>query len=194
VRIIAACAFAFFATSAVAENLVIDDASIQYTYSFDTRGPLHSCALATTMAKAPIVIKLTAAFITDDAKPKDNDLTVTYVVDAFFVGAADKNSKLEPKQVKVVGARIISDIFNSDLHAVRNVDKDLGASYNISSEGSIGPFTNVLTIRGIYTLAVEFEDHTNVIVNVKETPDIFSPGEKWNKCSIAIIQHQPPPP
>jgi hypothetical protein len=193
VRIVAACALAFFATSAVAENLVVDDARIQYTYSFDVRGPLHFCDLATTMAKAPMVIKLTAAFITDDTKPKDKDLTVAYIVEAFVVGAPKGSNNLESKQIKVVAGRIISDIFNSDLHAVRNVDKDLGASYTIPSEGSLALFSNVLTIRGAYTLAVDFENNSSLIVNVRPTPDIFSPSEKWNKCSIAIMQHRSPP-
>lgn len=191
-RIIAACVLAFFATSAVAENLVIDDARVQYTYSFDTRGPLHFCDLATTMAKAPMVIKLTAAFITDDTKPKDKDLTVAYIVEAFVVGAPKGSNKLESKQIKVVAGRIISDIFNSDLHAVRNVDKDLGASYTIPSEGSLALFTNVLTIRGAYTLAVDFENNSSLIVNVTPTPEIFGPSEKWNLCSIAIMEHRPP--
>jgi hypothetical protein len=192
VRIVVTCALAFFATSAVAENLVMDDARVQYTYSFETRGPLHFCDLATVMAKAPMVIKLTAAFITDDTKPKDkDDLTVSYIVEAFVVRAGN-NSQLESKPVKVVAGRIISNIFNSDLHATKNIDKDLGASYNIPSEGSLALFTNVLTLRGAYKLAVEFEDHTSLIVNVRPTPEIFDASEKWNKCSIAIMQHQPP--
>jgi hypothetical protein len=193
VRIITVCALAFFATSAVAENLVIDDARVQYTYSTDTRGPLHFCDLATTMMKAPMVIKLTAAFITDDTKQKDKDLTVAYIVEAFVIDAAKDSDKMEPHQIKVAAGRIISDIFNSDLHAIRNVDKGLGASYNITSEGSLALFTNVLTIRGIYTVAVDFENNSSLIVNVKPTPEIFKPAEKWNKCSIAIMQHQPPP-
>jgi len=193
VRIIAACAIAFFATSATAENLVINDARVQYTYWTDTRGPLHFCDLATTMIKAPMVVKLTAAFITDDTKPKDKDLTVAYIVEAFVVGAPKGSDKLESKEIKVVAGRIISDIFNSDLHAVRNVDKGLGASYTIPSEGSLALFENVLTIRGAYTLAVDFQNNASLIVNVKPTPEIFGPSEKWNKCSIAIMQHQPPP-
>ena len=114
-RIIAACAIAVFATSAVAENLVMDDARIQYSYTYETLGSRHSCNFATVMGKAPMVIKLTAALITDDAKPKDQDITTMYVVEAFVVGAPKGSNKLEPKQIKVVGGRIISDIFNSDL-------------------------------------------------------------------------------
>jgi hypothetical protein len=191
VRIVVTCALAFFATSAVAENLVMDDARVQYTYSFETRGPLHFCDLATVMAKAPMVIKLTAAFITDDTKPKDKDLTVTYIVEAFVVRAGN-NSQLESKQVKVTAGRIISDIFNSDLHATKNFDRDLGASYNIPSEGSLALFTNLITIRGAYTLAFELENHSSLIVNVKPTQEIFDASEKWNKCSIALMQHQLP--
>ena len=191
-RIIAACILAFFATSAVAENIVMDDAHIQYTYSFDTREPLHFCDLATTMAKPPIVVKLTAAFITDDTKPKENDLSAMYIVEAFIVGTPKGSNKMESKQIKVVAGRIISNTFNSDLHASKNIDKDLGASYAIPSEASLMLFTNVLTIPGIYTLAVDLENNTSVIVNVKPTPEIFGPSEKWNKCSIAIMQHQLP--
>jgi hypothetical protein len=191
VRIIAACALAFFATGAVAENLVMDDPSVQYTYSFETRGPLHFCDFATIMGKGPILIKLTAAFITDDTKPKDEDLTVGYIVEAF-AAAVDENSQLKSKQVKVVSGRIISDIFNSDLMASKAVDKDLGATYTIPSEGSLALFMNLLTIRGAYSLAVEFENNSSLIINVKPTPEIFNPANKWNACSIAVMQHQRP--
>src|SRR5947209_3967912 len=191
-RIIAACMVALFATSAVAENLVIDNARGQYTYSYHARGPLHFCDLATTIANAPIVIKLTAAFITDDTKPKDRDLSVMYLVEAFLVRAPKGSNKLESKQVKVVAGRIVSDIFNSDLHASKNVDKDMGASYAITSEGSLALFTNVLTIRGAYTLAIELENNSSLTVNVKPTPEISDPSEKWNKCSIAMMEHRPP--
>jgi hypothetical protein len=99
---------------------------------------------------------------------------------------------LESKQVKVTAGRIISDIFNSDLHATKNFDRDLGASYNIPSEGSLALFTNLITIRGAYTLAFELENHSSLIVNVKPTQEIFDASEKWNKCSIALMQHQLP--
>jgi hypothetical protein len=61
-----------------------------------------------------------------------------------------------------------------------------------SSNSIIALFTNVLTIRGEYKLAVEFENDTSLIVNVKPTPEIFKPAEKWNLCSIAIIEYRPP--
>jgi hypothetical protein len=48
----------------------------------------------------------------------------------------------------VVAGRIISDIFNSDIHASKNVDKDLGASYNITSEGSLALFTKATISSG----------------------------------------------
>jgi hypothetical protein len=35
-RILAACAFAFLATCAVAEGLVLDDVRVQYSYTFET--------------------------------------------------------------------------------------------------------------------------------------------------------------
>jgi hypothetical protein len=191
-RIIAACAaLAFFATGAMAENIVIDDPRIQYNYSFETLGSRHFCDFATVVAKAPMVIKLTAAFITDDAKPKNQDLTVAYIVEAFVAGVG-KNSQLESKQVKVITGRIISDIFHSDLHASKNVDKDLGASYNITSEGSFALFTGLMTTGGPYILSVEFKDHSTITVNVKPTPEIFDASEKWNQCGIAIMEHQPP--
>jgi hypothetical protein len=191
-RILAACVFALFATCAVAENLVLKDARIQYIYTSNTLGSRHFCDLATTMSKVPMVIKLTAAFVTDDAKPEDNNLTVAYIVEAFVIGPG-KNGKLEPHEVKVVAGRIISDIFNSDLHATKNVDKDLGASYNIPSEGSLSLFMNVMTIRGAYQLAVDFENNSSLIVDVKPTPQILDAGEKWNKCSIALMEHRTPP-
>ena len=191
-RIIAACILAFFATRAGAENLVMNDAHVQYTYSFSTHGPFHFCDFATTMAKAPMVIKLTAAFITDDTKPKDKDATVAYIVEAFIVGTPKGSNKLESKQIKVVAGRIISGIFNSDLHAVRNVDKNFGASYTIQSLDSLALFTNVLALTGAYTLAVDFENNSSVIVKVTPTPDIFGPSGKWSACSVAIMEHRPP--
>ncbi len=190
-RIIAACAFAFFATEAMAESIVIDDARVQYAYSFETRGPLHFCDLATTLIKAPMVVKLTAAFVTDGTKPKDNDLTVAYIVEAFAVGTPKGSAKIEPHQVKVVAGRIISSIFNTGLNAVKNTDNGLGASYNITSEGSLALFTNVLTIQGDYTLGVDFEKNSSLIFNVKPTPEIFDASDKWNKCSIALMEHRP---
>jgi hypothetical protein len=194
VRIIATCAFAFFATTAMAENLVMDHPAIHYGYTYEMLGSRHFCDLATVMAKAPMMIKLTAAFVTDDAKPKDQNVTVAYIVEAFVVRAA-KNSQMESKQVKVIAGRIISDRFNSDLHASKNVDRDLGASYNIPSEG-LALFTSLMTVEGAYTLAVEFENHSSLIVKVRPTADSFADSfdatEKWTKCSIAIMQHQQP--
>jgi hypothetical protein len=189
VRIIAACALGFFATSAVAENLVLNDPIIHYGYTFETRGSLHFCDFSTAMVKPPLplFIKLTAAFITDDKKPRDHDTTVMYIVEA----AADVKPSLETKDIKVLAGRIISDIFHSDLMATKNTDKDLGASYTISSEGPLALFMSTIRL-GKYSLAVDFENNASLIVNVKPTPDIFEPSEKWNKCSIAIMQHQQP--
>ena len=93
-RIFVTCALALFASAAMAENIVLDNPSIKYTYSFQTLGSRHFCDFATVMAKAPMVIKLTGAFVTDDTKPKDNDLTVSYIVEAFFVRVGN-NSQLE---------------------------------------------------------------------------------------------------
>jgi hypothetical protein len=190
-RVLHACMLALFATYAAAEDLILDDARVQYDYTFETLGSRHFCDLATTLSKAPVVIKLTAAFITDDAKPKDKDLTVGYIVEAFVVGS-DKGGKLTPRQVKVVTGRIISDIFHSDLYATKNVDKDLGASYTIPSESSLALFMNVLTIRGIYQLAVDFENNWSLVINVKPTLRILDTSEKWNKCSLALMEHRSP--
>lgn len=193
VRIIAACALGFLATGARAESpIIVADARTNYSYTYETRGSLHFCDLATVMAKAPVLIKLTAAFITDDTKPKDNDLTVAYIVEAFVVGAAKGSNKLEPKQVKVVKGRIISNIFNSDLHASKNVDKDLSASYNINSEGALALFTSIVSVIGKYDLAVDFEDNSSLVVRVKPTSEISDAATKWNECSIAIMEHRSP--
>jgi hypothetical protein len=187
-RLVAASVLALFATSAIAENIVMDDPSIKYVYTYETLGSRHFCDLATVIAKAPLAIKLTSAFVTDDAKPKTQDVTVVYIVDAFIVRVG-KNSQLEFKQVKVVAGRIISDVFRSDLHAMKNIDRYLGASYTIRSEGSVGLF---LMLRGAYALAVEFENSPTLTVDVRPTAEILDPSEKWTKCSIAIMEHRPP--
>ena len=138
-----------------------------------------------------MMIKLTAAFIADDAKPKDKNVTVAYIVEAFVVGPG-KNGQLENHELKVVAGRIISDIFNSDLHATKNNDKDLGASYNIPNEASLQSFTNVVSMPHAYTLAVNFENNGELIVNVKPTPEQLTEGMKWNKCSIGLMEHRSP--
>jgi hypothetical protein len=182
---------ACFATSAVADNLVINDPSIQYAYTYQKLGARHFCDLATVMAKAPIVIKLTAAFVTDEAKPKDRNLTVAYMVEAFVVCAA-RGAPLESKQFKIIAGRIVSDIFHSDLHATKNVDRDLGVSYNIPSEGSLALFTNLMTLHGAYSLAIELENHSTMLVKVNPTADILDASEKWTKCSVAIMRGRNP--
>jgi hypothetical protein len=189
-RLVAASTLALFATSAIADNIVMDDPSIKYVYTYETLGSLHFCDLATVIAKTPLAIKLTSAFVTDDAKPKNKDVTVVYIVDAFVAGIG-KNSQLEFKQVKVVASSIISDSFHSDLHAIKNIDSHLGASYTIRSEGSVGLFTNLM-LRGAYALAVEFENSPSLKVDVRPTAEILDPSEKWTKCSIAIMEHRPP--
>ena len=192
VRIIAACTLALLGTGARAESPVINDASIYYSYTYNILRSRHYCDLATVIAKAPMLIKLTAAFITDDTKPKDNNLTVAYIVEAFVVSTAKTSSKPEPKPVKVVSGRIISSTFNSDLHASKNIDHDLGASYNVTSEGALALFTSVISVVGQYKLAVEFENNSSVVVNVKPTPESYGASEKWNKCNIAIMEHREP--
>jgi hypothetical protein len=64
--------------------------------------------------------------------------------------------------------------------------------YSIPSQGSFALFMNTVTIRGVYTLAVELENHSILSVNVHPTPELFDAGEKWDKCSIAILQHRTP--
>ena len=189
-RLITASVLALFTTSAIAENVVMDDPSIKYVYTYETLGSLHFCDLATVIAKVPLAIKLTSAFITDDAKPKNQDVTVVYLVDAFVVGVG-KNLQLESKQIKVVAGRISSDAFHSDLHAMKNIDRALGASYTIRSEGSVGLFTNLM-LRGAYALAVEFENSPSLTVDVRPTAEILDASEKWTKCSLAIMEHRPP--
>jgi hypothetical protein len=190
-RTFIAGALALFIANANADDLVIDDPHIVYNYSHETVGPRHFCDFATVMVKPPLIIKLTAAFLTDDTKPKDQDLTVAYMVEAFAVRAG-QNSQIESKQVKVTAGRIISDVFNSDLNASKGHDNGLGASYVITSEGAFALFMNTLTIRGKYTLAVEFENQSSLAINVRPTPQIFKPGEDWNKCGLALMQHQTP--
>jgi len=80
----------------------------------------------------------------------------------------------------------------SDLHASKNVDKDLGASYNINSEGALALFTSVVSVVGEYELAVEFENNSSLVVKVKPTPEILDASGKWNECSIAIMEHRSP--
>jgi hypothetical protein len=191
VRIVAACILALAATSAVAENLIVNDPIVRYGYKFQTRGAMHFCDFTTVLTKppSPLFIKLTAAFMTDDRKPKDSDLTVAYIVEASAV------RKLEPvdtKDVKVVAGRIVSDTFNSDLHATKLVDKTLGATYSIPSEGSLALFTNLLTMHGAYTLVVELENNASLTINVKPTAEMLEPSEKWMKCGVAVMEHRKP--
>jgi hypothetical protein len=181
----------FLVTGAKAESPVIV-ADAHYSYTYETVGSRHFCDLATVMAKAPMLIKLTAAFVTDDTKPKDHDLTVAYIVEAFIVGAAKGSNKLEPKQVKVVSGKIISNIFHSDLHASKNVDPGLGASYQIGSEGALALFTSIVSVIGKYDLAVELEHNTSLVFQMKPTPEMSDAATKWNECSIAIMEHRSP--
>jgi hypothetical protein len=54
-----------------------------------------------------------------------------------------------------------------------------------------GGFTYLLTweqIVRLYRLTLDQPP----IVNVKPTPEIFDASEKWNKCGIAIMEHQQP--
>jgi hypothetical protein len=60
--------------------------------------------------------------------------------------------------LSAVGSFPIFSIPN--LHASKNVDNGPGASYNITSEGSLALVTNLMTMRGAYTLAVDFESNT----------------------------------
>jgi hypothetical protein len=191
-RMIAACALALFAESATAENLVVDDADITYSYTYQKLGSQHFCDLATFMTKAPMLVKLTAAYITDETAPKDHTLTVAYIVEAF-VARKGKNSQWETVPVKVTAGRIISKIFHSDLGATKNnTDKGMGATYIIPSEGMLALFTSVVAMDGAYTLAVEFENRSNLIFNVRPTEQILDASTKWTECSIAIMENRTP--
>lgn len=185
-----ACAVAFFATSAMAEETVIDDPVIQYSYGYETIGSKHYCDLATVMwvglKKVPLMeIKLTAAWIMDDTKPKDKNLTVMYMVEAFDFGAK--------KEVKVIGSRIMSDVFDSYLGASKLIDNQGDTAYRFTSEGSFALFTTLMTFPRAYALTVEFENNSSLIVNVKQTPEIFSQNVKWYECQLAVMKHRPPP-
>jgi hypothetical protein len=187
-------ALALTVTAAGAKSIVIDDADIQHSYDFVTRGPLHFCQFVTTIVKAPIVIKFTAAFITDDAKPKDHELTVAYIVEAF-AARLDKNRKLETKQLKVENGRIISDVFRSDPYASKNVEASragLGATYTIPSEGSVALFMNTLAADRNYTLAVDLENNTTMVATVRPTADLLATSLRWHECGSAIMEHRPP--
>jgi hypothetical protein len=99
---------------------------------------------------------------------------------------------LNTKDIKVFAGRIISDVFDTDLHATKNADKGLGASYIIPSEDSLKLFTNLLTIRGAYTLVVELENNVSLTINVKPMPEMLDAAQKWTKCSLAIMEHRKP--
>jgi hypothetical protein len=188
-RITAACALAFFATSAVAD----DDSDIQYSYSFQTIKHLHFCDFHTTIIHVPMLIKLTAAIIGDDTKPTDHKIRVMYIVEAF-VAIPGKQTQFDLKEVKVLSGRIISNVFNTDLMASKNDDNrpSLGASYSITSEGSLALFYNLMAQNGAYTLAVELENQPMFGLDVKPTPKMNNPVTKWLECSIALSRNKLP--
>jgi hypothetical protein len=157
-------ALALAAGSANANDLTIDDARVQYNYSQEVRGPLHFCDLSTTISKAPIIVKLTSPFVTDDGKPKESDLSVGYIVEAFVVSGKIPG---DVKQIRVLAGRINSDVFHTDLHATKGKDSTLGASYLIPSEGSLSLFLATMT-RGKFALVVDLENQSSLRLNVLE--------------------------
>jgi hypothetical protein len=169
---------------AVADDLTIDDAHVQYNYSYDKHGPIQLCNLATVALKDPIVVKLTSSFYIDERKAKDADLSMAYAVEAF-VG----NNPADAKQIRVLAGRIISDVFDTDLHAEKAIGSIIGAAYFIRSEGSRAPFVSVIT-RGNFTLVVEFENRPTMTFHVRPTPEILEPSQKWSKCSVDIAEHR----
>jgi hypothetical protein len=176
--------------SAAAEDTAIDDATIQYKYTFETIKSANFCDLATFLIKAPLIVKLTVAHIADFTRPEGKEHWVTYIVEAFAaVPAPKKTSPFERKELRVANGRIISDIFHSDLHAHKNVNQ--GASYNIISEGEFALFT-ALVGKGLYTLDVELENHNHFIFNVTPTPELFKVYEKWALCEIALMKRRTP--
>ena len=187
-RIAAACALAFFATSAVA-----DDDDVQYSYTFQTIKRLHFCDFNTMIVHVPMMIKLTAAVIGDDTKPADHNVRVMYMVEAF-VAVPGKQTQFDLKEVKVLSGRIISNVFNTDLMASKNDDNrpSLGASYSITTEGSLALFYNLMAQNGTYTLSVELENQPILGLDVKPTPKMDDPVMKWLKCSIAVSRNKLP--
>jgi hypothetical protein len=175
--------------SAAAEDTVIDDATIQYEYTFQTIKSAKLCDLATFLIKEPLIVKFTVAHI-DFTRPEGKEHWVTYIVEAFAaVPAPKKTPPFERKELRVANGRIISDIFHSDLHA----HKDLygGPSYFIISEGELALFT-ALVGKGVYTLDVELENHNHFIFNVTPTPELFKAYEKWALCAIALMEQRTP--
>jgi hypothetical protein len=77
------------------------------------------------------------------------------------------------------------------LHAVKNVDRGLGASYMVPF-ASLPSFTSELSVRGDYTLVVEPENRPSLIFNVHHTPEFSDATLKWNECVVAILQHRLP--
>ena len=185
-RIIAACIFYFIAITAMAERLTVDKPDVEYKYNFNTQGKLHFCDLAAAISQEFMLFRLTAAFISDDLKPKGSDISLIYVVDAFVL------LRTGATQIKINGGKIISDGFKSDLHASRGISKDLSVYYSIESDGSRALFNNLMTMRGAYTLIVGLENGINMTINVNLTADIVGESQKWLKCIAALRERRLP--
>jgi hypothetical protein len=188
--VVVSVALTFLVASAAAEDTVIDDATIQYKYTFETIKSANFCDLATFFIKAPLIVQLTMAHIADFTRPKGKEHWVTYVVEAYAaVPAPKKTPPFEREELKVANGRIISDIFDSALYAHKNVNG--GASYFIISEGEFALFTALMS-KGEYTLDVEFENHNHIIFNVKPTPELFKAFQKWTICENALTRRRTP--
>jgi hypothetical protein len=176
--------------SAAADDSVIDDATVQYKYTFRTIKSAHFCDLATFLIKAPLTVKLTVAHIGDFTRPEGEGHWVTYMVEAFAaVSAPKKTPPFETRELTVVNGRIISDIFHSDLSAHKDVNGS--PTYFITSEGNLALFT-ALVGKGLYALDVELDNHNHFIFNVTPTSELFKNFEKWSLCVIALTERRTP--
>jgi hypothetical protein len=89
----------------------------------------------------------------------------------------------------------VSDKNYSDVLVLRRTksdDKGLGATYFITSEGSLALFYNLMAQNGTYTLAVELENQPIFGLDVKPTPKMDDAVKKWLECSIAVSRNKLP--
>jgi hypothetical protein len=95
---VAALIACLIASAAADDSVVIEDATVQYKYTFRTIKSAHFCDLATFLIKAPLSIKFTVAHIVDFTRPKGKEHWVMYTVEAFAaVPAPDKTPPFEYK-------------------------------------------------------------------------------------------------
>lgn len=170
--------------SAVAETAtkVLSDPAIQYAFSKNKLKNQQFCDFTISISEVPLLIKLTAAFIINDRKPKEK-VGVAYIVEGFVLQSYTGKPADDIQQVKVTSGRIVSDVFHTDFHAVKGKDSTLGASYLITTEGSLALFVSALT-RGNFDLVVDFEDRPSILVHLQSSHESFDPSQKWMQCSV----------